>query len=61
MLMQTSFLRLDAVRRVLRIPLLQKNKDAKPVTFQESIDHLKKYFREQNQIARERAEKGRKW
>jgi hypothetical protein len=61
MLLQTSILRLDAVRRILRIPLLPKNTNTKPVTFQESIDHLKKWFREQNQIARERAEKGRKW
>lgn len=61
MLMQTTILRQDAVRRMLRIPLLPKNADVKPVTFQESIDHLKKWFRDQNQIARERAEKGRKW
>jgi hypothetical protein len=61
MLVQTSVLRLDAVRRILRIPLLQKNTNTKPVTFQESIDHLKKWFREQNRVALERAEKGRKW
>ena len=61
MLVQTSVLRLDNVRRILRIPLLQKNMNAKPVTFQESIDHLKKWFREQNRVALERAEKGRKW
>ena len=61
MLVQTSVLRLDSVRRILRIPLLQKNMNAKPVTFQESIDHLKKWFREQNRVALERAEKGRKW
>jgi hypothetical protein len=61
MLVQTSVLRLDVVRRILRIPLLSKNTDAKPVTFQESIDHLKKWFREQNRIALERAEKGKKW
>ncbi|KAH9044309.1 60Kd inner membrane protein-domain-containing protein [Lactarius pseudohatsudake] len=61
MLMQTSILRQDAVRRILRIPLLPKNTNTKPVTFQESIDHLKKWFHDQNRIARERAEKGRKW
>jgi YidC/Oxa1 family membrane protein insertase len=46
---------------VLRLPVLPKNTDMKPVTFQESIDHLKKWFRDQNQIAREHALKGRKW
>ena len=61
MLLQTSILRQDIVRRILHIPLLPKNTNAKPVTFQESIDHLKKWFHKQNQIARERAEKGRKW
>ncbi|KAI0248363.1 60Kd inner membrane protein-domain-containing protein [Lactifluus subvellereus] len=61
MLVQTSILRRDAVRRMLRIPLLPKNTIVKPVTFKESIDHLKKWFREQNQIAQERAQKGRKW
>ena len=61
MLVQTSILRLDAVRRVLRIPVLPENTDVKPVTFRESIDHLKKWFREQNQIAQERALKSRKW
>lgn len=61
MLMQTSILRQDAVRRILRIPLLPKNTNTKPVTFQESIDHLKKWFHDQNRIARERAEKGKKW
>ncbi|KAH9178548.1 60Kd inner membrane protein-domain-containing protein [Lactarius sanguifluus] len=61
MLLQTSILRQDAVRRILRIPLLPKNTNTKPVTFQESIDHLKKWFHDQNRIARERAEKGRKW
>ncbi|KAH9065594.1 60Kd inner membrane protein-domain-containing protein [Lactarius vividus] len=61
MLMQTSILRQDAVRRILRIPLLPKNTNTKPVTFQESIDHLKKWFHDQNRIARERAVKGRKW
>ena len=61
MLVQTSVLRLDGARRILRIPPPQKNTDAKPVTFQESIVHIKKWFREQNQIALERAEKGRKW
>jgi hypothetical protein len=61
MLVQTSVLRLDVVRRVLRIPLLAKNTNVKPVTFQESIDHLKKWFREQNRVALERAQKGKKW
>jgi hypothetical protein len=61
MLVQTVILRRDAVRRVLRIPVLPKHMDVKPVTFKESIDHLKKWFREQNQIARERAQQGRKW
>ena len=61
MLVQTSLLRLDIVRRMLRIPLLPKGMDVKPVTFRESIDHLKKWFREQNQIAQERALKTRKW
>ena len=61
MLVQTSVLRLDAVRRMLRIPVLPKNTDVKPVTFRESIDHLKKWFREQNQVAQERALKSRKW
>ena len=61
MLVQTSVLRLDAVRRMLRIPVLPKNTDVKPVTFGESIDHLKKWFREQNQVAQERALKSRKW
>ncbi len=58
MLVQTLILRRDAVRRILRIQPLPKIVDAKPVTFQESIVHLKKkWFREQNRIARERAEK----
>jgi hypothetical protein len=61
MLLQTSVLRLNAVRRMLRIPLLAKNTNTKPVTFQESINHLKKWFREQNRVALERAQKGRKW
>jgi hypothetical protein len=61
MLVQTCILRQDVVRRILRIPLLPKNTNTKPVTFQESIDHLKTWFREQNRIALERAEKGRKW
>lgn len=61
MLVQTSLLRLDVVRRILRIPLLPKGMDVKPVTFRESIDHLKKWFREQNQIAQERALKSKKW
>lgn len=61
MLVQTSILRLDVVRRMLRIPVLPKDTDVKPVTFKESIDHLKEWFREQNQIAQERALKSRKW
>ena len=62
MLVQTSVLRLDtSVRRILGIPLLQKNTNVKPVTFQESFDHLKQWFREENRVALERAEKGRKW
>ncbi|KAI0003838.1 60Kd inner membrane protein-domain-containing protein [Russula compacta] len=61
MLVQTSVLRLDAVRRMLRIPALPKSTDAQPVTFKESIDHLKKWFGEQNRIAQERAQQGRKW
>lgn len=61
MLIQTSILRLDAVRRILRIPLLPKNTNTKPVTFQESIGHIKKYFHEQHQIALERTQKGKKW
>ena len=61
MLLQTSILRLDAVRRLLRIPVLPKDTIVKPVTFKESIEHLRKWFREQNQIALERAQKGRKW
>ena len=61
MLVQTSILRQDAVRRMLRIPLLPKNMDVKPVTFKESVDLLKRWFREQNRIAQERAVQGRKW
>jgi len=58
---QTSILRQDAVRRMLRISVLPKDSDVKPVTFKESVDHLKIWFREQNRIAQERAQKGRKW
>jgi YidC/Oxa1 family membrane protein insertase len=61
MLVQTAILRRDVVRRMLRIPVLPKDTDVKPVTFKESVDHLKKWFREQNEIAQERAQKGRKW
>jgi hypothetical protein len=61
MLVQTSILRLDSVRRMFRIPVLPKDTDVKPVTFGESVEHLKKWFREQNRIAQERAQKGRKW
>ncbi len=61
MLIQTVILRRDVVRRMLRLPVLPKNTDMKPVTFKESIDHLKKWFREQNQIAQERTLKGKKW
>jgi len=61
MLVQTSILRQDSVRRMLRIPVLPKDTDVKPVTFGESVDQLKKWFREQNRIAQERAQKARKW
>jgi len=61
MLVQTIILRRDGVRRILRIPVLPKDVDVKPVTFKESIDHLKHWFREQNKIALERAQKGKKW
>ena len=61
MVIQTTVLQRGVVRRILRLPVLPKNTNMKPVTFQESIDHLKKWFREQNQIAQERALKGRKW
>jgi YidC/Oxa1 family membrane protein insertase len=61
MLIQTAILQRAVVRRMLRLPARLKNTDMKPVTFQESIDHLKKWFRDQNQIAQERALKGRKW
>jgi YidC/Oxa1 family membrane protein insertase len=61
MLVQTSILRRDVVRRMLRIPVLPKGTNVKPVTFRESLDHLKKWFREQNRIAQDRAQKGRKW
>jgi hypothetical protein len=61
MLAQTCVLRLDVVRRMLRIPVLPKDVDVKPVTFKESIDHLKVWVRERNQIAQESALKSRKW
>jgi hypothetical protein len=61
MVVQTAILRRDVVRRILRLPALPKNADMKSVTFKESIDHLKVWFREQNQTARERALKDRKW
>ena len=61
MVIQTTILQRGVVRRMLRLPILPKNTDVKPVTFKESIDHLKKWFREQNQIAQERALKGKKW
>jgi YidC/Oxa1 family membrane protein insertase len=61
MVIQTTLLQRDVVRRVLRLPILPKNTNVKPVTFKESIDHLKKWFRDQNQIAQERALKGKKW
>jgi YidC/Oxa1 family membrane protein insertase len=61
MLLQTTILQRDVVRRMLRLPVRQKNTDMVPVTFKESIDHLKKWFREQNRIAQERAQQGRKW
>jgi hypothetical protein len=61
MIMQSVILRQHAVRRVLRIPVVLPKSEVKPVTFKESIDHLKKWFREQNKIAQERAGKGKKW
>jgi YidC/Oxa1 family membrane protein insertase len=61
MLVQTSVLQQDAVRRMLRLPVRPKNTDVKPVTFKESIDHLKIWFGEQNRIAYERAQKRSKW
>lgn len=61
MLIQTTMLKRDVVRRMLGLPVLPKNTNVMPVTFKESIGHLKKWFREQNQIAQERALKGRKW
>ena len=61
MLIQTVLLQRNVIRRLLRLPPLPKNTNMKPVTFQESIDHLKKWFHEQNQMAHERAMKGRKW
>jgi hypothetical protein len=61
MVVQTAILQRGVVRRILRIPVRPKNTDMKPVTFKESIDHLKKWFREQNEIARERALKSKKW
>jgi YidC/Oxa1 family membrane protein insertase len=61
MLIQTVILQRAVVRRILRLPARPENTNVKPVTFQESIDHLKKWFRDQNQIAQERALKGRKW
>ncbi|KAI0263666.1 60Kd inner membrane protein-domain-containing protein [Russula aff. rugulosa BPL654] len=61
MVIQTALLQRDVVRRVLRLPILPKNTNVKPVTFKESIDYLKKWFRDQNQIAQERALKGKKW
>jgi len=61
MLVQTSVLQRNVVRRMLRLPPRLKNTDVKPVTFGESIEHIKKWFREQNRIAQERAQTGRKW
>jgi len=61
MLVQTFVLRRDSVRRVLRIPVFLRNVDVKPVTFKESVDLLKEWFREQNRIAQQRAVKGSKW
>ncbi|KAI0053092.1 hypothetical protein FA95DRAFT_1482584 [Auriscalpium vulgare] len=59
MLAQTSLLRVAAVRRTFGIPVLPKT-NTKAVTFQESISHLKKYFREQSEIAQKRAAE-KKW
>jgi YidC/Oxa1 family membrane protein insertase len=61
MVIQTTILQRDVVRRVLRLPILPKNTNVKPVTFKESIDYLKKWFRDQNRIAQERALKDKKW
>ncbi|KAI0275277.1 60Kd inner membrane protein-domain-containing protein [Gloeopeniophorella convolvens] len=55
MLVQTSVLRQNAVRKLLRIPLLPKNTNVKPVTLKESVDHLKKWFREKNEEAQRQA------
>jgi YidC/Oxa1 family membrane protein insertase len=56
MLVQNCTLRQYAVQRMLRILVLPKNTDVKPVTLKESIDHLKKWFHEQSRIVREGAQ-----
>ncbi|KAI0056824.1 hypothetical protein BV25DRAFT_1536328 [Artomyces pyxidatus] len=60
MLAQTVILRNSAVRRLFGIPILQKVADFKPVRLQESIVHLKKYFKEQNEASQKKAAQ-RKW
>ncbi|KAI0314871.1 60Kd inner membrane protein-domain-containing protein [Amylostereum chailletii] len=59
MLLQTSILKIHAVRRTLGIPILPKALKAKPVRIMESVDYLKKYIKEQRDIAEHRA--ARKW
>ncbi|KAI9508358.1 60Kd inner membrane protein-domain-containing protein [Russula earlei] len=61
MFVQTLVLRQDAVRRMLRIPVLPKSTDVEPVTLRESVDHIRQWFSEQNRIAQERAMKGKRW
>lgn len=63
LLVQTVVFRGGAVRRLFGIPALPANTNVQPVTFKESLDHLKKWFREQKQTAQERAlaQKDRKW
>ena len=57
-LVQTIILQRDVVRWMLRLPILPKNMDMKHMTFNESIDHLKKLFLERNQVVLERTLKG---
>ncbi|THH19172.1 hypothetical protein EW146_g1953 [Bondarzewia mesenterica] len=49
------------VRRALNIPVLPKNVVHKPITFHESIDSVKKWFREQRAEAEKKALERRKW
>ena len=58
MRIRTTILQRDIVCRMLRLPILPKKTDMKPMTFNESIDHLKKLFRERNQVVQERTLKG---